>query len=36
MARTTDRSRAIRKMVFESAKPQGFGRKFEGFGLPLP
>jgi subtilisin len=36
MARTTERSRAIRKLLFQHAKPQGFGRTFEGFGLPLP
>jgi hypothetical protein len=27
---------AIRKLLFASAKPQQFGRRFEGFGLPLP
>lgn len=36
MPRNLARSRAIRKLLFASAKPQQFGRSFEGFGLPLP
>ena len=32
----TDRSRALKDLLFATCKSQGFGRDFEGFGLPLP
>jgi subtilisin len=31
-----DRSRGLKDALYASCKPQGFGRDFEGFGLPLP
>ena len=31
-----DRSRALKDLLFATCKSQGFGRDFEGFGLPLP
>jgi subtilisin len=30
------RSRAVKDALYAACKPQGFGRNFEGFGLPLP
>lgn len=30
------RSRALKDALYSSCKPAGFGRDFEGFGLPLP
>ena len=29
------RSRAVKDALYAACKPQGFGRNFEGFGLPL-
>ena len=31
----SDRSRTLKDRLYASCKPQGFGRDFEGFGLPL-
>ncbi len=31
-----DRSRALKDALYKSCKPEGFGREFEGFGLPHP
>jgi subtilisin len=31
-----NRSRALKDALYASCKPEGFGRDFEGFGLPLP
>ncbi|HEV7409915.1 MAG TPA: S8 family serine peptidase [Bradyrhizobium sp.] len=31
-----ERSRAVKDALYAACKPQGFGRNFEGFGLPLP
>jgi len=30
------RSRALKDLLYASCKPEGFGRDYEGFGLPLP
>jgi subtilisin len=30
------RSRALKDALYASCKPEGFGRDFEGFGLPVP
>jgi subtilisin len=30
------RSRAVKDALYAACKPEGFGRNFEGFGLPLP
>jgi subtilisin len=32
----TDRSRALKDLLYSKCKPEGFGREFEGFGLPQP
>jgi subtilisin len=31
-----DRSRRLKDLLYSNCKPQGLGRDFEGFGLPLP
>jgi subtilisin len=31
-----DRSRALKDALYAACKPEGFGRDYEGFGLPLP
>lgn len=31
-----DRSRAVKDALYAACKPEGFGRDYEGFGLPLP
>jgi subtilisin len=31
----TDRSRKLKDLLYASCKPEGFGRDYEGFGLPL-
>jgi subtilisin len=31
-----DRSRKLKDLLYGSCKPEGFGRDYEGFGLPLP
>ena len=31
-----NRSRALKDALYASCKPEGFGRDFEGFGIPLP
>jgi subtilisin len=35
-AQGTDRSRALKDLLYSKCKPEGFGREFEGFGLPQP
>jgi subtilisin len=32
----SDRSRKLKDLLYSSCKPEGFGREYEGFGLPLP
>jgi subtilisin len=32
----SDRSRALKDLLYSKCKPEGFGREFEGFGLPQP
>jgi subtilisin len=34
--RGADRSRRLKDLLYGSCKPEGFGRDYEGFGLPLP
>ena len=31
-----DRSRQLKELLYSKCKPEGFGRDFEGFGLPAP
>jgi subtilisin len=35
-AQAADRSQKLKDLLYSSCKPEGFGRDFEGFGLPLP
>jgi subtilisin len=35
-AQGPDRSRQLKDLIYASCKPEGFGRDYEGFGLPLP
>jgi subtilisin len=35
-AQGSDRSRALKDLLYSKCKPEGFGREFEGFGLPQP
>jgi subtilisin len=35
-AQGSDRSRKFKDLLYSTCKPEGFGRKYEGFGLPLP
>jgi subtilisin len=35
-AQGADRSRQLKDLLYSKAKPAGFGRDYEGFGLPLP
>jgi subtilisin len=30
------RSRRLKDLLYSLAKPEGFGREYEGFGLPQP
>jgi subtilisin len=35
-AQGADRSRRLKDLLYSRCKPEGFGRDYEGFGLPLP
>jgi subtilisin len=35
-AQAADRSQKLKDALYSSCKPEGFGRDYEGFGLPLP
>jgi subtilisin len=35
-AQGADRSQKLKDLLYASCKPEGFGRDYEGFGLPLP
>lgn len=35
-AQGADRSRQLKDLLYTKCKPEGFGREYEGFGLPLP
>jgi subtilisin len=35
-AQGADRSRQLKDLLYSKGKPEGFGRNYEGFGLPLP
>ena len=35
-AQGADRSRQLKEHLYSKCKPEGFGRDFEGFGLPAP
>jgi subtilisin len=35
-AQGSDRSRKLKDLLYSVCRPEGFGRKYEGFGLPVP
>ena len=35
MPRDAERSKALEKLLYETARPLGLGRLYEGFGLPV-